>query len=900
MIGKTLNHYRILESLGKGGMGEVYLAEDTRLERRVALKILPVSVASDPDRLARFTREAKAIAALNHPSIVTIHSVEEAGDLHFLVMEHIEGESLDRHIPKGGMPLDRLLDVATPLADALAAAHDRGITHRDLKPANVMITDAGRVKILDFGLAKHAAEAAPGSATQLPTEEVTQRGLVMGTLPYMSPEQVEGKSLDHRSDIFSLGVVLHEMACGSRPFEGSSSAALVSAILRDATPPLTDVRPEIPLDLARIIGRCLMKDPMARIQTARDVHNELRLIKQQIDSGQALLTGSSAGFAAASLTKKPKRALLAWSVAGAILIIAAAGWWLLRSGPGQPGTGSGPAPRAALPAADRKMIVILPFENLGSAEDDYFAAGMAEEITTRLASVTGLGVISRKSAMSYAGTDKTIRQIGEELGVDYVMEGTIRWARTGEGASRVRITPNLIRVSDDTQIWAETYDRVIEDIFDVQSEIATRVTEQLGVSLLEPDRATLHERPTDNVEAYQSYLRGRKYSRHYDFEGLKLAAELLQRSTEMDPDFTEAHALLARIHAMIIHFGFDTSAERDRMSREAAERALALDPGSASAHVAMGFYHYHAHKDYDAAMREFDAAAALRPDDPDMLFGSALVLRRQGKWDESTRRLERARALDPRDEQALVDLGQNYLETGRVEDALRTLEAAETIRQDLGWVYFYQALTHWAGTGDLAAARRVLGEAPPGDQETKDFYWTMQLIYEHDFEGALKHIDGCTTEFFVLGSVESPREFYQAWVRELKGDRAGALRFYEIAGARMEDEVASGSPRGKRLRSTLGLVYAALGRREDALREGRTSAEQEYSMSRDAVWGDRNLRDLAWIQARVGDLDGAFDTLERLIQVPQEEITSSLARLDPRWDALRGHPRWPALLAKLR
>jgi tetratricopeptide (TPR) repeat protein len=334
------------------------------------------------------------------------------------------------------------------------------------------------------------------------------------------------------------------------------------------------------------------------------------------------------------------------------------------------------------------------------------------------------------------------------------------------------------------------------------------------------------------------------------------------------------------------------------MAREAAERALALDPGSADAHVAMGFYHYHAHKDYEPALREFEAAAAIRPDDPDMIFGAALVLRRQGKWEESTRTLERAISLDPRDEQALVDLGSNYLEMGRYEEALSVLERARTIRPDLPWATFYQVTVHWVG-GDLDEARKTLERAPPGDQESQDWFWVMQSIYEHDFDAAARYLDACRTEWFKLGSVVRPRELLQAWVAELRGDEAGARRLYEAARLRMEGEVASGSIPGVRLHSSLGIAYAGLGRREDALREGRRSAEEDYPMTRDAVWGDMNLRDLAWIQTMVGDTDGAFDTLETLIQVPQEQVTEALARVDPRWDVLRDAPRWSVLMDQL-
>lgn len=443
MIGKTLNQYRIVRALGKGGMGEVYLAEDTRLGRSVALKILPASVASDPSRLARFEREARAVAALNHPNIVTIHAVEEAEGIRFLAMEHVEGRTLDTLIPKGGLPAAAILDLAVPLADALSTAHEKGITHRDLKPANIMVNDQGRVKMLDFGLAKHMEIEEGTSLTQVPTAEVTREGVVMGTIPYMSPEQAEGKPVDHRSDIFSLGIILHELASGVRPFKGDTSVSLLSSILKDTPTPLRELRPDLPPDLARIVGRCLEKIPLERFQTARDLCTELRALKRQAESGSA-----------PALPSKRRRGASLLLLAGGLTLlvaVAAGGLWSLGTGRNGREEAASAGGRPA-EGADRTMVVVLPFENLGPAEDEYFAAGMADEITSRLASVKGLGVISRKSAMGYTGTDKSIRQIGDELGVAYILEGTIRWARAGAGASRVRITPQLIRVRDDTQV----------------------------------------------------------------------------------------------------------------------------------------------------------------------------------------------------------------------------------------------------------------------------------------------------------------------------------------------------------------------------------------------------------------------------------------------------------------
>ncbi len=510
MIGETLAHYKILEKIGEGGMGEVYVAEDTKLKRQVALKLLPQNLAEDKERLQRFQREAEAIAALNHPNIVTIFSVEEDKGHHFLTMELVKGADLGDQIPAQGMSLEQIFDVAIPAAEALAAAHEQGIVHRDLKPANLMVTPEGRVKILDFGLAKLAGGfVSDGSTTQMATDSITQEGRILGTVAYMSPEQAEGKPIDHRSDIFSLGVVLYQMATGEPPFKGDTNLSTLSSILKDSPDSVTDLRTNLPRHLGRIITHCLEKDPKRRYQSAQDVVNELAALRREIDSGK---TPSETSLPAMeSPSKRP--GWLPWAIAAGLLLAVIVGWFAIKGrGTETPASAVAPAESTAVAAAptateDRIMAVVLPFENLGATEDAYFAAGITDEITNRLSAVGSLGVISRQSAKSYAGTTKSSQEIGNELGVDYILGGTVRWAGSADGEGRIRISPQLVRVEDDTQIWSETYDRVIDDIFTVQSEIAESVVAELGVNLLDTERQTLNAAPTDNTEAYQAYLK---------------------------------------------------------------------------------------------------------------------------------------------------------------------------------------------------------------------------------------------------------------------------------------------------------------------------------------------------------------------------------------------------------
>jgi TolB-like protein len=543
--GQMLSHYRLVEKIGEGGMGVVWKAVDTKLDREVAIKTLAEELAADPERLGRFEREAKAVAALDHPNIVTVYSVEEAEGVHLITMGLVRGKSLTELIPRNGLPLGKFFDQALALADAISAAHQQGITHRDLKPDNVMIGDDGRLKVLDFGIAKLREEARAADGTQLPTATVTQEGKILGTVSYMSPEQAEGKQVDHRSDIFSLGVMLYQMATGQRPFKGDTSVSIISSIIKDTPASVTDIKSSLPRDLGRIVRRCLAKEPMDRFQSAIGLRSELVALKQELDSGER----EPRVAAVSTASSFRRRWVLSATVLAVVVLLVWLGQLLIQQSCRDPDDRYF---AQAVGAVERKRIVVLPFENLGPPEDEYFAAGMTEEITSRLAVVSGLGVISRTSAFQYDRTGKNIKQVGEDLGVDYVLEGTVRWARQAD-ASRVRITPQLIRVADDTHLWAEAYERVIEDIFQVQSEIAGEVIEQLGVALLEPERRAIESKPTDNPEAYNAYLRGLHLMSQLDNpdRNLRLGIEMFRRAVELDPNFTLAYAELSEAHSVM-------------------------------------------------------------------------------------------------------------------------------------------------------------------------------------------------------------------------------------------------------------------------------------------------------------------------------------------------------------
>jgi serine/threonine protein kinase/tetratricopeptide (TPR) repeat protein len=602
VIGRTLSHYRIDAAIGKGGMGDVYRATDSKLGRDVALKVLPAEVACDPERLARFQREARAVAALNHPHIVTIHSVEEADGVHFFTMELVEGQTLDRLIPASGLPVERILQIAGAMAEALAAAHEKGIVHRDLKPGNVMVTNDGRVKVLDFGLAKEVAREMTDDATLATGAGRTQPGIVMGTPAYMSPEQIAGRALDHRSDIFSLGVVLHEMATGHRPFGGNSSAELASSILRDSPPSVTDVRTDLPNDLARIIRRCLEKEPRHRMQTARDVSNEFRDLARTVSQ------------------KEP---------AG--------------NSPRRPPSGDSGAARAE----EGFWIAVLPFKCAGSNADlAALADGIADDIVTGLARFSYLRVIARSSTSHYGQTELDVRAVGRELGAQYVMEGSLRQA-----ASRLRIAVQVVDAHSGAHLWAETYDRTFhsQDMFALQDDLVPRIVSTVADTYGVLPRTmgeALRNRDTKQLTPYEAVLRSFAHFPRLSAAEHDAAEAGLERAVEQAPGYADGWAMLSMLYREEYTHGFNVKPDPIGRAYKAARRAVEASPANHLAYHALASAQFF-RREFPAFRNSAEKAVALNPMDG---FTSAYIgslTAYAGDWEGGCALVERARDLNP-------------------------------------------------------------------------------------------------------------------------------------------------------------------------------------------------------------------------------------------------------------
>jgi TolB-like protein/tRNA A-37 threonylcarbamoyl transferase component Bud32/Tfp pilus assembly protein PilF len=650
-------------------MGVVYRAEDSELGREVALKLLPAEMADNPKRLERFRREAKAVAAINHPNIVTIHSIESTENTHFLTMELVEGESLDHLIPPGGMPLAKVFDVAIPLADALSSAHEQGIVHRDLKPANVMITGENRVKVLDFGLAKLVedpdAETGDHAMTAFPTQatELTAEGMVMGTAPYMSPEQVEGRAMDHRTDIFSLGIVLYEMATGKRPFAGDTSAALVSSILRDSPPTVTEINESLPRHLARIIQHCLEKDPESRYQSAKDVRNELRSLRREVDSG-TVTTGSGAVHISAPRSAGTRRYGLWAAAAVAAVGILAAGWWLGGGSEKAPAVGDGRAGGfgadvAAAAWSDMPSVAVLPFANLSADPDnEYFTDGLTEELIGALANVEGLRIPARTSVYALKGTNFDIQEIGRRLGVDNILEGSVR-----KEGDQLRISAQLIKVSDGFNLWSETYDREFSDVFVIQDEIAGNIVEALQLTLSPVEQQALRSERTTDFKAYEYYLRGRGHYRRRTRADFDSAREMFQNAIEIDAGYALAWAGLADTYTEFWR-NYDSTEENLVQAEEASREAVELDPNLAEAHASKGFA-LGQRRLYDEAAEAFRRAMELNPRLFEAYYYYGTVAFAAGRLETAAEMFERATEVAPDEIRALQLLPQIYTRLGR-------------------------------------------------------------------------------------------------------------------------------------------------------------------------------------------------------------------------------------------
>ncbi len=859
--------YKILSELGRGGMATVYLAHDLKHNRNVALKVLRPEVGSALGA-DRFLHEIELSARLNHPHILTLIDSGEADGLLYYVMPFVEGESLRERLHREGqLPLDDALRITREVADALGYAHSLGIVHRDIKPENIMF-EAGHAVVTDFGIARAVTEAG--------TERLTETGLAVGTPAYMSPEQASGEhEIDSRADIYALGCVMYEMLGGEPPFTGPSVQAVLARKSVDTVPSLRALRETVSDSLEGAVYKALARTPADRFRTAQQLVDALEA------PGEPPSPRPIAGRLAVA--------------AATVMVIAAFGYfgiaWLQRGSACDPESG---APR----------VVVLPFEILGPVEDAYLAAGITDEITSKLAKLSGLRVIARTSAVQYEGTGKTVAQIGDELDAAYALEGTVRWDKSGSADGRVRVLPQLIRTCDETHVWAEPYEAVMADIFGLQAAIAEHVATALSVTLLEPERAAVAARPTENIEAYDAYLRGNQVPTGVGVvpTDRRRAIAMYERAVDLDPEFAEAHARLSMHYSDLARSEPHEVERALPLAERHAELAVLLDSSMAWGHLAFASYERARSGDWERVLPHLIRAEQADPNSDDVLEALAFAYYRRADWESLYSYGMRALELNPLNGRVVMWVaGAHSALSTRTEqtpgidleqferDAERYFARAIELSPEDPAIYSFQIYFYLYTYGDMDRARAVLQEGirRMGRERMltgflSSIWWGSRVLAQDEW-----YRD--QLEAIALGPPDldsSDYYLHKMGLYQGVGDDDRARAYADSATWVLEGSLAL-EPPGKvsSSRALLAAAYAGTGRNEDALREIRLGAAE-------SVLGGVHL---ALVLAEVGEHEEAIDAFE-LIARGGGFATPTFIALDPTLAPLREYPRFRALL----
>ena len=828
MVDKTISHYKILEKLGEGGMGVVYKAQDTKLDRPVALKFLPPHVSDSPQEKARFIHEAQSASALNHSNVTTIYGIEESPEGLFIAMEYVEGNTLKQVIEKEALSIIKVMDIGIQACEGLAIAHEKGIVHRDIKSENIMLTPRGQVKIMDFGLAKSRG-----------ANKLTQTGSTLGTVAYMSPEQASGEEVDQRSDIFSFGVVMYELLTGQLPFKGEHHAAIVYSIINEEPQPVARYNNQVSTKLEDIVSKALAKDKEERYQHIDDLLADLRRERKSLEYVKA-----------ATLTK--------------------------------PAESSKPA------------IAVLYLQNLSpEKEDEYFAAGMTEDIITQLSKIGGVLVTSRSDVEQFRNKTANIKDVANKLRVNYVMEGSVR-----KYGNKIRITCQLINASDGFHAWAESYDRHMEDLFEIQADVAKEVAQALKITLAPPEIAMIEKKPTLNMQAYSYYLQGREYywSGYFGMEGLQLATKMFEKALEVDSNFALAHAGLSDCYSTYVQLYIDLKKTWLEKADEAGLKALTLDPNLAEAHRALSRL-YFTEGNIEKAIKEAEEAvkANINYGEGWRLLGQWYTL--AGQYPEAETALMRALEVKPTDTNLFGAMIGLYSILGKKEKVTEFFRKGTEIQPANPDIYS-SMIDYYVSQGELEEVKRMIKCIPSNIQQYTYPLLSLGRIFmiSGDFDSALHHLSEYHKQnsgedlFVELGYVELMRgnkkqaeeyldsciQFNQPLVKEFAN-----LRIEYIS------------------RSRMGLAYALKGETGKALEQAESVKKSIGKSLLNVAWvyGDI-LPNISFICSFTGQKEEAVRVLDFLVK--NNNITPTYIKLHPWYKNLAGYPAFEELITQKR
>ncbi|HZW38553.1 MAG TPA: protein kinase [Ignavibacteriaceae bacterium] len=865
MVKENVSHYRIIEKLGGGGMGIVYKAEDTRLHRFVALKFLPPELTRDDEAKERFIREAQAASALDHNNICSIHEIDETEDGQiFICMNCYEGETLRKKIENSSLKIEDAINIVFQIAEGLRQAHSKGIIHRDIKPENIFITDDGIVKIVDFGLAKLSQRST-----------ITKRKESLGTISYMSPEQAVGKDVDIRTDIWSLGVVLYEILTGKLPFKGEYDSAVIYNILNSEPEPINNIRNDLPDAIIKIINKSLNKDANRRYKNADEFLNDLKELRQEPEH--------------ITLTYLPvkkinkKRIILYSSTIFAIILIVTL--WLLLKGTG---------------TDENKSIGVLPFVTFNdTAEDLFFADGMHEEITAQLSKISDLRVIARTSMVLYKNTKKRISDIGDELGVKYLLEGSIR--RIG---NEIRVTAQLINTETEGNIWGGAFEANEVNLFNIQNEIAKRISEELSLKILPVEKTSIEKHMTSNRKAYDFYLKGRYYSTNYvDSLGTAKAAEMFDSAAYYDNNFAEAYAWASVFHTrMYSWYLWDQTPVRLQKSKTSLDRAILLSSNLPEVLLAKGYYLRYIDGKKDEALKEYEAALKEKPRWAFLLSQLGDLYADFGNWKKAREMLVQKRVIDPISLKLPNELEPFYISTALREWDRAKREAEEYLSSHPEDPYSYSNLANLMidGYGDLKTARSILEEGSKknpniyrGGRTIEGIYFWKLKYFERKFDGALTSLnEKLPPEFWPI----IQKYIKQGFTYRAKGDIENSFKAFDSARVVIEKIITEKDD----LYSHAQLAYAlaGIGKKDEAISQIKSVIQKSSSGSKMNLW---TKMDYEVIEVEVYMLlrmySEAIDKMDEILKKPGMLSVWQL-KLHPIFDPIRNNERFKKIIEK--